>query len=87
MILCIIDCKGCRRRLDRFRENAAGYIIGSMALLADGFHMASHAGALGVAPIAYGYARRRVADPLYSFSTGKVGDLAGFASALAPGRA
>jgi cation diffusion facilitator family transporter len=66
-------------------EIAAGYITGSMALLADGFHMATHAGALGVAAIAYGYARRHVADPRYSFGTGKVGDLAGFASALALG--
>jgi len=66
-------------------EIAAGYITGSMALLADGFHMATHAGALGVAAIAYGYARRHVSDPRYSFGTGKVGDLAGFASALALG--
>jgi cation diffusion facilitator family transporter len=66
-------------------EIAAGYVTGSMALLADGFHMATHAGALGVAAIAYGYARRHVSDPRYSFGTGKVGDLAGFASALALG--
>lgn len=66
-------------------EIAAGYATGSMALLADGFHMATHAGALGIAAIAYGYARRHVADPRYSFGTGKIGDLAGFASALALG--
>ncbi|MBB1179914.1 CDF family Co(II)/Ni(II) efflux transporter DmeF [Brevundimonas aurantiaca] len=59
-----------------------GYLTGSMALLADGFHMATHAGALGVAAGAYAYARRYARDPRYSFGTGKVGDLAGFASAL-----
>jgi cation diffusion facilitator family transporter len=63
-------------------EIVAGYATGSMALLADGFHMATHAGALGVAAIAYGYARRHCDDPRYSFGTGKVGDLAGFASAV-----
>ena len=63
-------------------EIVAGYLTGSMALLADGFHMATHAGALGVAAIAYRYARRYAHDPRYSFGTGKVCDLAGFASAL-----
>ncbi|MCE7798083.1 CDF family Co(II)/Ni(II) efflux transporter DmeF [Sphingobium sufflavum] len=63
-------------------EIAAGYWTGSMALLADGFHMATHAGALSVAAIAYGYARRHASDPRFSFGTGKVGELAGFASAL-----
>lgn len=62
-------------------EIAAGFTTGSMALLADGFHMATHAGALGIAALAYGYARRHAADDRYSFGTGKVGDLAGFASA------
>ncbi|WP_425104187.1 CDF family Co(II)/Ni(II) efflux transporter DmeF [Ancylobacter sp.] len=62
-------------------EIAAGFTTGSMALLADGFHMATHAGALGIAALAYGYARRHAADARYSFGTGKVGDLAGFASA------
>jgi cation diffusion facilitator family transporter len=62
-------------------EIVAGYATGSMALLADGFHMATHAGALGVAAAAYAYARRHAADPAFSFGTGKVGDLAGFASA------
>jgi cation diffusion facilitator family transporter len=60
-------------------EITAGYITGSMALLADGFHMATHAGALG---IAYGYAKRHASSKRYSFGTGKVGDLGGFASAL-----
>jgi cation diffusion facilitator family transporter len=63
-------------------EIVAGYATGSMALLADGFHMATHAGALGVAALAYSYARRHCDDPRFSFGTGKVGDLAGFASAL-----
>ena len=63
-------------------EIAAGYLTGSMALLADGFHMATHAGALGVAALAYRYARRHARNPRFSFGTGKVGDLAGFASAL-----
>lgn len=63
-------------------EIVAGYATGSMALLADGFHMATHAGALGVAAAAYAYAKRHVHNPAFSFGTGKVGDLAGFASAL-----
>ncbi|WP_454798193.1 CDF family Co(II)/Ni(II) efflux transporter DmeF [Novosphingobium lindaniclasticum] len=63
-------------------EIVAGYLTGSMALLADGFHMATHAGALSVAAIAYRYARRNTRNPAFSFGTGKVGDLAGFASAL-----
>lgn len=63
-------------------EIIAGYATGSMALLADGFHMATHAGALGVAALAYSYAKRHARNPRFSFGTGKVGDLAGFASAL-----
>ena len=63
-------------------EIAAGYITGSMALLADGFHMATHAGALGIAAAAYAYARRHAGSSRYSFGTGKGGDLGGFASAL-----
>ena len=63
-------------------EIAAGYINGSMALLADGFHMATHAGALSVIAAAYAFARRHASNPQFSFGTGKVGDLAGFASAL-----
>lgn len=66
-------------------EIIAGYLTGSMALLADGFHMATHAGALGVAAIAYAYAKRHAANRTYSFGTGKVGDLAGFASAMVLG--
>ena len=63
-------------------EITAGYITGSMALLADGFHMATHAVALGIAAVAYGYAKRHASSQRYSFGTGKVGDLGGFASAL-----
>lgn len=66
-------------------EIVAGYLTGSMALLADGFHMATHAGALSVAAAAYSYAKRHASDPRFSFGTGKVGDLAGFASALVLG--
>ncbi len=66
-------------------EIAAGYLTGSMALLADGFHMATHAGALGIAAAAYAYARRHASSARYSFGTGKVGDLGGFASALVLG--
>ena len=63
-------------------EVIAGYVTGSMALLADGFHMATHAGALGIAAAAYRYAKRHADDRAFSFGTGKVGELAGFASAL-----
>lgn len=63
-------------------EIIAGYLTGSMALLADGFHMATHAGALSIAAGAYAYAKRNAHDRAFSFGTGKVGDLAGFASAM-----
>ncbi len=63
-------------------EIVAGTALGSMALLADGWHMGTHAAALGVALFAYVYARRHAADPRYSFGTGKVGALGGFASAV-----
>jgi cation diffusion facilitator family transporter len=66
-------------------EIVAGAITGSMALLADGFHMATHAGALLVAALAYRFAKRHVRNPRFTFGTGKVGDLAGFASALVLG--
>lgn len=66
-------------------EIVSGYLTGSMALLADGFHMATHAGALSVAAAAYSYAKRHAFDHRFSFGTGKVGDLAGFASALVLG--
>ncbi|WP_242392501.1 CDF family Co(II)/Ni(II) efflux transporter DmeF [Anaeromyxobacter oryzisoli] len=63
-------------------EIVAGIGFGSMALLADGWHMGTHAAALGVAVFAYVYARKHAADARYSFGTGKVGALAGFASAV-----
>lgn len=66
-------------------EIVAGTFFNSMALLADGFHMATHAGALGVAAAAYAYAKKHARSSRYSFGTGKVGDLAGFASALVLG--
>jgi cation diffusion facilitator family transporter len=64
-------------------EIAVGTLTGSMALVADGWHMATHTLALGVSAWAYWLARRWAADPRYSFGTGKLGSLAGFASALA----
>jgi cation diffusion facilitator family transporter len=63
-------------------EIVAGMAFGSMALLADGWHMGTHAAALSVAVFAYVYARRHAGDPRYSFGTGKVGALGGFASAI-----
>ncbi|MBU4565443.1 MAG: CDF family Co(II)/Ni(II) efflux transporter DmeF [Desulfarculus sp.] len=63
-------------------EVTAGVIFGSMALLADGWHMASHAAALSITALGYWLARRHAADPRFCFGTGKVGELAGFASAL-----
>jgi len=63
-------------------EIIAGTMFNSMALLADGFHMATHAGALAVAAGAYAFAKRHARSGRYTFGTGKVGDLAGFASAL-----
>lgn len=63
-------------------EIAAGMVFGSMALLADGWHMGTHAAALAVAVFAYVYARRHASDPRYSFGTGKVGALGGFGSAV-----
>ena len=63
-------------------EIVAGTVFNSMALLADGFHMATHAVALAIAAGAYAYARRNAHNRRFTFGTGKVGDLAGFASAL-----
>ena len=63
-------------------EVAGGLAFKSMALLADGLHMATHAGALGIAAYAYRVARHRAADPRFAFGTGKVGALGGFASAV-----
>jgi cation diffusion facilitator family transporter len=63
-------------------EIAGGTIFGSMALLADGWHMATHAAALAIAALAYRYARNHARDPRFAFGTGKLGDLAGFTSAI-----
>lgn len=63
-------------------EIVCGYLFGSMALLADGWHMASHAAAFGISLFAYNYARKHKNNPEYSFGTWKVGVLAGFASAV-----
>ncbi len=64
-------------------EIAAGYRYGSMALLADGWHMGTHVAALSISLFAYSYARRHAKNPSFSFGTGKVGSLGGFASAIA----
>lgn len=63
-------------------EIVAGIAYGSMALLADGLHMASHAAALGLALVAYVVARRLARDSRFSFGVGKINTLAGFASAI-----
>ncbi|ABA88146.1 metal ion efflux pump, CDF family, putative [Syntrophotalea carbinolica DSM 2380] len=63
-------------------EVAAGYLTGSMALLADGWHMGTHAFALGITWLAYILARRHAHSPVFSFGTGKFGILAGYTSAL-----
>jgi cation diffusion facilitator family transporter len=66
-------------------EIVGGTIFGSMAVVADGWHMSTHAAALAIAALAYLFARRHARDPRFSFGTGKVGELAGFASAVALG--
>ena len=63
-------------------EIVAGILFGSMALLADGWHMATHATALGIAGLAYLFARRQAHNSHFTFGTGKFGDLAAFASAV-----
>jgi cation diffusion facilitator family transporter len=63
-------------------EIAAGTLFGSMALLADGWHMATHACALGIAAAAYLFARQHARNAHFAFGTGKFGDLAAFSSAL-----
>jgi cation diffusion facilitator family transporter len=63
-------------------EIAAGSFFGSMALLADGWHMATHAAALGIAALAYLFARQHARNSSFSFGTGKFGDLAAFSSAI-----
>jgi cation diffusion facilitator family transporter len=63
-------------------EIVGGLLFGSIALVADGLHMSTHAGALLLAALAYRYARRHANDPRFTFGTGKLGDLAGFTSAI-----
>lgn len=63
-------------------EIGAGTYYGSMALVADGWHMSTHASALLISACAYLYARRQAHNPRFTFGTGKLGDLAGFASAI-----
>jgi len=64
-------------------EITAGTVFGSMALLADGWHMGTHVAAFLITIYAYRYARKHADNPAYSFGTGKVGVLGGFASAVA----
>jgi cation diffusion facilitator family transporter len=63
-------------------EIIGGALFGSIALIADGLHMSTHAGALLLAALAYRYARKHANDPGYTFGTGKLGDLAGYSSAI-----
>jgi cation diffusion facilitator family transporter len=63
-------------------EIVGGALFGSLALIADGLHMSTHAGALLLAALAYTYARKHANDASYAFGTGKFGDLAGYSSAI-----
>jgi cation diffusion facilitator family transporter len=63
-------------------EIVGGWLFGSIALIADGLHMSTHAGALLLAALAYTFARRHADNPRFTFGTGKFGDLAGFTSAV-----
>lgn len=63
-------------------EIVAGTWFNSMALLADGWHMATHAGAMGLSALAYRFARRHARNPRFTFGTGKVGDLAAYSSGI-----
>ena len=63
-------------------EIAGGWLTGSMALIADGLHMSTHAGALVIAACAYAYARRHARDERFAFGTGKLGELAAYSSAI-----
>jgi cation diffusion facilitator family transporter len=63
-------------------EIIGGSVFGSLALVADGLHMSTHAGAMLIAALAYTYARRHATDNRFVFGTGKLGDLAGFSSAI-----
>jgi len=63
-------------------EIVGGALFGSLALLADGLHMSTHAGALLIAALAYYFARRHARDARFAFGTGKIGDLGAFSSAI-----
>ena len=63
-------------------EIVGGLLFGSIAIIADGLHMSTHAGALLLAALAYTYARQHAENPNFTFGTGKLGDLAGFTSAI-----
>ena len=63
-------------------EIVGGTIFGSIAVVADGWHMSTHAGALAIAALAYRFARRHAHDPRFTFGTGKMGELAAFCSAV-----
>jgi cation diffusion facilitator family transporter len=63
-------------------EIVGGLLFGSIAIVADGLHMSTHAGALLLAALAYTYARKYAENPSFTFGTGKLGDLAGFTSAI-----
>ena len=63
-------------------EIVGGSLFGSLALVADGLHMSTHAGAMLIAALAYTYARKHATDSRFVFGTGKLGDLAGFTSAI-----
>jgi cation diffusion facilitator family transporter len=66
-------------------EITGGTLFGSLALVADGWHMSTHAAALTISAAAYQYARRHAANPGFTFGTGKLGDLAGYTSAVVLG--
>jgi cation diffusion facilitator family transporter len=63
-------------------EIIGGNVFGSMAVVADGWHMSTHAAALSIAALSYRFARKHAHDPRFSFGTGKLGELAGFSSAI-----
>jgi cation diffusion facilitator family transporter len=89
----VINRKGERRTrlvlvltlLTMILEIAAGMVFGSMALLADGWHMGTHVAAFMITLYAYRYSRRHAHDDKFAFSSGKVGVLGGFASSVALG--
>jgi len=66
-------------------EVVGGWLLGSMAVLADGLHMAAHTAAMGIAVFAYAYARRHASSPQFAFGTGKVNALGGYTGATVLG--